>query len=279
MIFTQGSKLHLIQGDVKYTYLIREASLSQNVQEASYSRHTIHKDSMVDYSFADTMTPVSISLGIHLGAGELFLFDWMGLRPEVQGDLTTGYKIEPGYKQDLSTAPTLYLETKTAVYEVSNAVLLTASFQLGPRIVASVNVTAQGSELKLVPNVPGTFSTVTQSSSTFYSSSLQVQGIERIASLSLEYTRDISWVGYKGIHQIGEVVAPYNPVLTRFAFSGTITTYTNEKDPLYLNSPNFGIVITDKEFTIDLVSCMVSTRLNTQSSPHTTLIDYKLNPI
>lgn len=279
MIFSKGSKLHIISDNVKYTYLLKEASLSQNVREASYSRNTIHSPSMVDYSFADTKTPVSVSLGLYLGAGESQIFEWMGLYPEDSLGYVSGYKVAPAYRQDLSTAPSLYLESRGAVYEVSSAVLMTASFLLGPRTVAAVNISAQGSELNIVSSVPETSSTVIQSSSTFYSSSLQVGGIERISSLSLEYTRDVSWIGFKGIHQIGDVVSPTKPVLTRFALSGTITVYTDGDNPLYIDSRNYPIVISDKEFTIGLDSCMVSTRYNTTGDIHTTSIDYKLNPI
>jgi hypothetical protein len=277
MIFSKGSKLHIIDGDTKYTYLIRDASLGQNIREASYSRNTIHSTNLVDYSFPDTKGPVSISIGMQLGRQETYLFNWLGLLPVFTGEIITAFKIDPSYRQDLSTAPTLYLEGLGGTYKVSSAVLLTCSFQIGPKKVTSVDLSGQGAELTRVTEIPTTLSTITQSSSTFYSSSLQVQGIDRLSTITLEYTRDVSWVGSKGIHEVGSVTLPSSPVVTRFSLSGTITCYT-PKVPLYWESQNERVVIQDSSFSIELDSCMTSTRLNTSGPVHTTMLDYKLNP-
>lgn len=278
MIFSRGSKLHIIDGDTKYTYLISEASLTQNVREASYSRNTIHSTNLVDYSFADTKGPANISISMHLGRDETYIFEWMGLVPVYSDTNIVSYKIDPNYRQELSTAPTLYLESQGGTYKVPTAVLTTCSFSLGPKVVTSLSIGGQGSDLMLVDNVPVTPYTVTQNSSSFYTSSLSVLGFEHLNAVTLEYTRDVSWKGYKGIHEIGQVTTPYNPVVTRFALAGTITVYTSADNPTLIDSPDYRISITDTDFNYDLQSCMVSTRLNTTSAIHTTAIDFKLNP-
>lgn len=278
MIYSKGSKLHFIIGDTKYTYLVSEASLAQNIREASYSRNTIHTTNIVDYSFPDTVGPASVDLTMHLGRNEKQLFDFIGLRPSIVNGVIKGYYADPTYVQDLSTAPNIYLESNGGVYEVTQVVSTTCSFALGPKTVAAVKISAQGSKLTQVSSVPLTPNTITQSSSTFYSSSLQVLGFERLSSVTLELTRDLAWLGYKGIHEIGQLVYPSRPSISRLSLSGTIVVYTTAENPIRLYDSNTRIVIEDSEYQIELASCMVSTRLNTGGDVHTTMVDYKLNP-
>lgn len=277
MIFSKGSKLHVIHDDHKYTYLISSASLTQSVREASYSQNTIQTPVLVDEAFVNEKSPVSISIDMHLGTDERFLFEWMGLTEQaVTGGMAGRYKISSG-ELDVSSSPTIYLESLGAVYKVSESVLSTCSFNLGPRTVASVSISGQGSKMELVPSIPNTANQTIQSSSTFYSSSISVAGITRLSGVTLEYTRDIKWVGRKTIHETGQVTYPFNPVVTRFAISGTINFYTDPEAPIYLEGIQ-SILLADKRYQFDFSRCMVSTRLDTSSSVHKTMVDYKLLP-
>lgn len=276
MIFSKGSKLHIIKGGVKYTYLISSASLTQSIREASYSQNTIHNPVLVDEAFVDTKSPVNISIDMHLGRDEMFLFEWMGLTPVEVGGIVTGYSIPMG-AIEVANSPDIYLESSGGVYKVSTAVLSTCSFSLGPKTVASVTVTGQGSKMELVPSVPAAATQTIQSSSTFYSSSIEVADVGRLNGVTIEYTRDVTWLGQKSVHQVGEVVYPFNPIVTRFAIAGSITSYTNPDSPILWEGIR-DINITDSEFNFLFDRCMVSTRLETASSIHKTVVDYKLIP-
>tara|TARA_Y100001938_G_C8062876_1_gene418399 strand:- start:690 stop:1547 length:858 start_codon:yes stop_codon:yes gene_type:complete len=276
MIFSKGSKLHIIDDDHRYTYLISSASFTQTVREASYSQNTIHETVLVDEAFVDTKSPVNINIDMHLGRDEIFLFKWMGLKEVTTGNVITGFQISMG-ALDVLESPDIYLESSGGVYKVTNAVLSTCSFSLGPKTVASVSLTGQGSKMELVPSVPAATNQTTQSSSTFYSSSIEVADVDRLNGVTIEYTRDLTWLGRKGVHQIGEVIYPFNPVVTRFSVAGSITAYTNPDSPLLWEGIR-SVQITDSEFDFAFDRCMVSYRMDTTPSLHKTVIDYKLLP-
>lgn len=276
MIFSKGSKLHIISGDTKYTYLISSASLTQSVREASYSQNTLHTPVLVDQSFIDTKSPVNISIDMYLGRDEVYLFEWMGFRPHKVGNIVTKYFIDSG-DIDVSNSPDIYLESSGSFYKVTDSVLSTCSFTLGPRSVASVSVSGQGSRLELVSSMPNASNTILQSSSTFYSSSIVVEGVANIAGVTLEYTRDITWLGKKSVHDIGSIVYPFNPKVTRFAIAGSLTLYTDKDSPSFLEGEG-KINIKDSEHEFNFEKCMLSYRLDTNSQIHKTVIDYKLLP-
>lgn len=281
MIFSKGSKLHIVDGDTKYTYLITGASLSQSIREASYSRNTIQLPNLVDQSFPDTFSPVSMNISLHLGKEDTYLLKWIGLTPKILGGFVVGFDIDYKNRQDLTQSPNVYLEASGAVYEVTQAVITNCSFQLGPKKVNSLTLTGQGSRLELIKSVPEAENTIIQSYSSFYSSAISVSGMDNIRGVTLEYTRDIRWLYSKGVHQINTITYPSKPVATRFSLAGTITKYTDQNDTLDLYDPNYTqypIKFWDKHYEYDLKSCMVSYRYDTSSSVHTTQIDFKLNP-
>lgn len=286
MIFSKGSKLHFIYDDgiATYgkTYFISEASLSQTVREASYSRNTIQKTELVDKSFPDTKGAVNISFSLPLSRDEVWLFTWMGFKPlPVSGVDPTidSLKIDPTYRQEHHTlTPTLYLESTGIVYRVTDAVFNTAEVSLGRNKVATLNITAEGSTMELISSMDTAMSWEAQTYADIYNSPLEVVGIPHLRSVTINITRDIRWVGGKRLHQIGQVVGPSNPVVTRFAIGGSITGYTSENAPIYLESDNHTVQIIDNEYQFLLDSCYVSTRYTTNAPVHQYTVDYKLNP-
>jgi hypothetical protein len=276
MIFSKGSKLHIVTEGVKYTYLINSASLTQSVREASYSKNTIHEPNLIDESFIDTKSPVNISIDMYLGRDELFLFEWMGLTPHYIGNNVTKYLIHHG-GLDVSTSPDIYLESSETFYKVTSSVIASCSFTIGPRSVTSVSISGQGSRLDMVSSIPSRQTTVLQSSSTFYSSAITVGGLTNLLAATMEYTRDVTWLGRKSVHDIGNIVYPFNPKVTRFAIAGSLTIYTDRSSPTLLEGEGT-INIKDSEYEFNFDRCMLSYRLDTKADVHKTVIDYKLLP-
>lgn len=231
LVFQQGSTLVIKAAGVSRELLISSASLSQTFLEEAQRVRTIHNNNAVARTYTNELSPVSLEFSCHLTKYDGLLLEWLGLVP----DGSDKYLFSP-----LGILPqeyTIYLKRTGGVYKVANPVAQTISFSFNIRENAlMLNVTAEGSlieqsELPALPNH------TIQSRTDFIHGALELAGYDHVGGFTLEYTKDIVWVGAKSIQEaLSGIYYPKVASVADLALGGTITNYKRDSNLLY--TPN-----------------------------------------
>jgi hypothetical protein len=268
-VFQQGSTLLLTDGiTFGRELLITSLSMSQTYLEESVSVMTLHSPNMIQDTFSNSKSNVSVEFSIHLTPQDGIVFEWFGF-PKV----VDKYMITP---QAQLVAMDLYLISGSTIYRANQAYATTLSLQLAKTAPLSIGVSATASnwtEVSALPAVPIT----KQNSQNFMHGFLDLGDSSKFGGITLELTRDITWLSNKTVHSVlSGVYIPDTAVLQDLSISGTIAYY--KIDDTLGQAYNVPIDITyNNNFKVYLDNCKYLERWET-NEVHKKLRDFKLLP-
>jgi hypothetical protein len=267
IVFQQGSTLLVDSGSAVRRFLISSASISQTYQEERRSVRTIHNKNQIEDTFTNSKGAASVEFTVYLTKEDGILFDWFGLDNSIAYEHTIAPSEEP-------LPFDLYLISTGAYYKVSNVFPRTLSFDMSKSGPIAINVSATGSDWIEVGSIPTISSQ--QNPSDFTVSN--ILGINNLAGISLEFTRDINWRDTKYIQNTieGEIYTPSKITSSNFSVAGTITKY--KKDDI-LSHTTTGVVDFSYGNLMDvhLEPCKLLDRWQT-GSVHRKMTDFMLLP-
>lgn len=273
LTFRQGTKIAILDGVNRYNFLAGSVVATQTFVEVSQPIKTIHNPNLVDNTYVNELGAANISFTCYVGEGSLesILLKWFGLIQN--GEY---YNIVPTNTL-VDTTFDLYIDSGNTIYKMAKVVGRGMSISISRKEVLMLTIDAMASNIEIVssiPTVPG--STFSQVSSDFQHGPVSLVGFPRVSEVSLEISRDISYIGAKTIFDIGSIYTQKTPILSSLSISGSITQYKTEDTREY--SPSTSINITCGITTeILLTSCNTTDRWD-MSTIHKKVTDYKLLP-
>jgi hypothetical protein len=270
-VFQRGSTLVVSNEATSRQLLVASATISQTFQEDERSVKTLHSTRQISETFTNSKTPVSFDFSVHLTSYDSLLLRWFGFEynrgeslvlPTVQSArLPSGYRV--------------YLKTQTSWYEITKAVLTNISFDFSKSGPLLVTFTGVGSDWREVETIQAPMLT-NQNSSDFLHGSLESTVFNRLAGVTLELSRDVSWRNDKSLHDLSSIYRVRDAILGDVSVSGAITNYKTSPDLRYSKSSLIDFTYADTlEFYFD--PCKLLDRWET-GEVHKIITDYKAQP-
>lgn len=267
LVFQRGSTLVLEVGGVFRRFLVSSATINQTYQEERRSVRTIHNNTQIEDTSTNSKTNASLEFSLNLTKDDGILFQWFGMLESA----SKKYSIIPN-RNPLQA--NIYLETTTSLYKVDNVYPRTISLVMAKDGPIRVNVSATGSDWKEITytNIPAN----TQMADSFFIGG--ISGINNLAGVTLELTRDITWVNTKTVHDAvsGNIYTNNKMYSENYSVSGTITKYKRDNS---LSHSLDGLVnfTYANGFLVNLEPCKLLDRWSTDEV-HRKMTDYMLLP-
>lgn len=271
LVFQQGSTLVLTNGTTSRKLLVESATLSQTYLEESRSVRTLHSNNIIAETFTNSKSNTSIEFSFYLTNSEDLIFEWFGFSKQLSKFILSPYGVLPaGFD--------IYLLSTGAVYKVSGVHATTFSFNMSKEGPIKLAVSAVGVDWTEVPSIPSFPSLSSQDSLGFNLSSITLEGYSNLAGITIEMTKDVSWLQDKSLHSVlsGNIYTSSKAICNDFAVSGSISNY--KRDNIVSHSNNVDLRINYGDFMeIFLSPCRIFDRLDI-SEVHRKISDYKLLP-
>jgi hypothetical protein len=265
LTFAKGTTVILFNGTASRELLVESITASQTFLEDSRSVKTLHVPNNVQDTFTNQKSAVSVEFSCLLTPTDSMLFEWFGFSRS-----GNRYNISPT-NTNLPTL-TLFIKSPGTTYKVSTVYATTLGFKLDPNNVLGVTVSATGSDL--VTDIAPT-PTTRQTRSDFLHGSLNLIGHSRLAGITCEVSKEISWVEDKTIHSIlAGIHKSTKAICTGLAIGGSITNYKRD-NTLGTSSGVVDLRYAGK-FSIYLGACKFLDRWDLASDVHKKITDYKL---
>lgn len=216
--FQQGSTLLLTDGVRGRELLISSLSVSQTFLEESRSVRTLHSPKVIEHTFSNSKSNVSLDFSCQLTSGDGILFEWLGFTKSLNTyNITTTPEL---------VAMDVFVITNSSVYKISNTYITNLSLQMNKTGALSVQVNATGSNWT-EQALPFTHAYTKQSSADFIHGFLNLAGSTNLGGLTLEITRGVSWIQNNTVHNslTNNIYTPDKALIDDMSISGTATFY------------------------------------------------------
>lgn len=267
--FQKGTTVLLTDGIQGRELLVSSLSVSQTFLEESRSVRTLHSPKVLEYTFTNSKSPVSLDFTCQITPGDGLLFQWLGF-----------LKVGNVYNIPMVTELVpldVYILTNSSVYKVSNTYITTLSVQMAKTGALSVQVNATGS-LWSEQQYPFSHGYSKQQSSDFIHGSLELVGSQNFGGITLEITRDVSWISNHSVQEAvaGSIYVPNKAILDDLAVSGTIVYYKTDSSMSYVEQGTVDFTYGGL-FKVHLDKCKILERWET-SEIYKKQKDFKLLP-
>ena len=228
--FLRESKLYIVYGGNKYRIHTSTAiSFSQTFAQDSYSVKTLHNQSkMFEGATITKANPADFSFNVPLTEekDESPVIDLLSQLSE--GQLTSF---------------DMYVQTGSAVFKLSNAVITSGSFDINPRTQFTVQLQGEGTKLERVGDesysIPGSLASesATRTPLLVYPVvSIDSLDMNNIISTTFQIQNDINWTPYSTLQKSlsvtnsSNIMRPSSYVVEKRIISGAIQQYQTDNN-------------------------------------------------
>jgi hypothetical protein len=280
--FKIGTTLYLTNDTHKYKFLVGDVTASQTFVESRQPIQTLHSRNLIERTFTTEKSSVSLNFSIFLGRGspEKELAEWFGM----PYDTGTKHDILPVIP--LSAIPNMadvYLVSGSSTYRISKAVAENLSLTIAHNSILAASITATGADLEDITNDSGSMTTfnglteVSQTASGFRVHDVIVPTFSNILGVTLELTRNISWMSQKSTEDIGSIYKVSKPTIGEMSISGSLTQIKLDNNNTNYSSDVPISIQYGPDFVISLSNCSTTERFDL-GDYHRVVTDFVLLP-
>jgi len=279
IVFKQGSVLYIATDTHKYKLLVGEVSASQTFIGNTQRVKTIQNTELVDRTFVNEKGAASLNFTSYIGrqSPDTEIVKWFDM-PKISDN-----KYLVSTSLTIPSKRNIYIKHGSTIYKLPDMCGTNLSFVLSHTEVLAVRVTCTGPDLidiseneSEVADFNGLIENI-QDPQDFSTNSVRVTNYSNILGLSLELTREISWLKQKSMFDLGSIYKVTNPIITSMSISGAITqTKLNNNNNQYTPSSDVQIKYGDT-FKVNLNGCSLTERFDLGNF-HRVVTDYALLP-
>lgn len=279
IVFQQGSVLYIATDTHKYKLLVGEVSASQTFIGNTQRVKTIQNTELLDRTFVTEKGKASLNFTTFIGrqSPDTQILEWFDMTKLS----TTKYGISSDVK--IPSKRDIYIKHDSTVYKLPNSCGTNLSFVISHTEVLAVKVSCSSPDLIDISqngSEMATFNSLienSQDTEDFITNSVAVQGYNNLLGLSVELTREVTWLNQKSVFDLDTMYKVTNPIITSMAISGAITqTKLNNNNNLYTPSSNVQISY-GNTFKLHLNGCSLTERFDLGNF-HRVVTDYALLP-
>ena len=228
--FLRESKLYIVYGGNKYRIHTSAAiSFSQTFAQDSYSVKTLHNQSkMFEGATITKANPADFSFNVPL---------------TVEKDESPVVDLLSELNSNQLTSFDMYVETGSAVFKLTNAVITSGSFDINPRNQFTLQLQGEGTKLERVGDesstIPGNL--VTESATrtpllVYPVVSIDSLDMNNIISTTLTIENEIDWTAYSTLQKslnvtnASNIMRPSNYTVNNRTISGAVRQYQTDNN-------------------------------------------------
>ena len=228
--FLRESKLYLVYGGNKYRIFTSTAiSFSQTFAQDSYSVKTLHNQSkMFEGATITKANPANFNFDVPL---------------TIEKDESPVVDLLAQLNNGQLTSFDMYVQTGSAVFKLSDAVITSANFEVSPRRQFTVSLQGQGTKVERVGDesysIPGNLASesATRTPLLVYPLvSIDSLDMNNIISTTFQIQNDINWTPYSTLQKSlsvtdsSNIMRPSSYVVEKRIISGAIQQYQTDNN-------------------------------------------------
>ena len=228
--FLRESKLYLVYGGNKYRIFTSTAiSFSQTFAQDSYSVKTLHNQSkMFEGATITKANPANFNFDVPL---------------TIEKDESPVVDLLAQLNNGQLTSFDMYVQTGSAVFKLSDAVITSANFEISPRRQFTVSLQGQGTKVERVGDesysIPGNLAneSATRTPLLVYPLvSIDSLDMNNIISTTFQIQNDINWTPYSTLQKSlsvtdsSNIMRPSSYVVEKRIISGAIQQYQTDNN-------------------------------------------------